>query len=69
MVCVIALSVICGVMVSVIALSVVDRGFKSRLDQTKKTIKKKGVASPLNTQRWLARNQDNVSEWGDMSIR
>jgi hypothetical protein len=30
------------------------------------------VASPLSTQHkekdWLAQNQDNVSEWDDMSI-
>jgi hypothetical protein len=52
----------------------VDRGFEPRLDQTKDykigicyfsanhaTLKRKG-------KDWLARNQDNVSEWGDMSI-
>jgi hypothetical protein len=52
----------------------VDRGFEPRLGQTKDytigicyfsanhaTLKRKG-------KDWLARNQDNVSEWGDMFI-
>ena len=43
-----------GVMVSVLASSVVDRGFEPRSGQTKDC---------------LAWNQDNVAEWGDMSIR
>ena len=56
---------------SVLALSVVNRGFKP------KTIKLIFVASPLSIQPtalrrkskdWLAWNLDNVSEWGDMSI-
>ena len=39
-----------------------------------KTMKLVFVASPLTpalrrkSKDWLARNQDNVSEWGDMSI-
>ena len=61
-------------MVSMLALSVVDRGFKLPLGQTK-TIKLVFVASPPHaslrrkSKDWLARNQDNVSEWGDMSFR
>ena len=43
-----------GVMVSVLASRAVDHGFKPRSGQTKD---------------WLARNQDNVSEWDDMPIR
>ena len=48
------------VMVSVLASSVVDRGFELRSSQTKDWEMSKGC---------LARNQDNVSEWGDTSIR
>jgi len=29
----------------------------------------KHAALRRNSKDWLARNQDNVSEWGDMSIR
>jgi hypothetical protein len=59
-------------MVSVLASSVVDHGFKSRSGQTedheigiccfsaKQTLKSK-------SKDWLAQNQNNVSEWSDMS--
>ena len=43
-----------GVMVSVVTWSVVDKGLECRLGQAKD---------------WLARNQDNVTGWGDMPIR
>ena len=43
-----------GGMVGVLALSAVDRVFEPRSGQTKD---------------WLARNQNNVSEWSDMSTR
>ena len=46
-------------MVSVLASSVVYRGFEPRSGQTK----------DLKIGIWLARNQAIVSEWGDMSIR
>ena len=62
-------------MVSVVASSAVDRGFVSRSVQTKDynigmcyffakqaTLRKKNKDC-------LARNQDNVSEWGDISMR
>ena len=57
-----------GVMVSVLVSSAVDRGFEPY---------KIGIccfsATPAELRRkskdWLARNKDNVSEWGDMSIR
>jgi hypothetical protein len=63
-----------GVLVSVIASSVVDREFELRSGQTKNY--KIGMCSfsdrPATLRRknkdWLARNQDNVFEWGDMSI-
>jgi hypothetical protein len=65
-----------AVMVSVLVPSAVDRGIEPRRVEPK-TIKLVFVASPQMTQHairkknkdWLARNQDNVSEWDDMSIR
>jgi hypothetical protein len=60
-------------MVNVVASSVVDRGFEPRSGQTQDyehsicffSTKK----AALRRKSWLARNQDHVSEWGDMSIR
>jgi hypothetical protein len=62
-------------MVSVLALSWIDHGFKFRSGQTKDY--KIGICCDSPTRAalrrkskdWLARNQDNVSEWGDMSVR
>ena len=51
--------------------SAVDRGFAPCLVKPM-TIKLVFVASPINTKyykHWLARNQNNVSEWSDMSTR
>jgi hypothetical protein len=54
------------------SLSVVDRGFEPRLGQSKAYkigicfFSAKHVA--LKSKNGWARNQDNVSEWGDMSI-
>jgi hypothetical protein len=65
---------ISGVMVSVLASSVVDRGFEPRSGQTKdyKTgiccFSAKHAALRSKSKDWLARNQNNVSEWSDMSI-
>ena len=64
-----------GVMVSVLASSVVDCGFKPRSGQTKEY--KIGIycfssthsALKRKSKDWLARNQNNVSEWSDMSPR
>jgi hypothetical protein len=59
----------------VLALSVVDRAFKPRSDQTKDykigicCSSAKHVALRRKSKDWLALNQNNVSEWGDMSIR
>ena len=60
-------------MVSVLASSEVDRGFEP--DRIKpKTVKlefcfsAKHATLRRKSKDWLARNQDNVSEWGDMSI-
>ena len=60
-------------MVSVFASSVVDRGFEPRSGQTKDY--KIGICcfsakhAPLRrkSKGWSARNQNNVSEWSDMS--
>ena len=62
-------------MVSVLASSAVDRGFESRSGQTKDY--EIGMccffAKPAELRRkgkdWWARNQNKVSEWGDMSTR
>ena len=52
-----------GIMVSVLASSAVDRGVKP------KTMKLVFVASSLSIKEkdWLVRDQNNVSEWSDMS--
>ena len=63
-----------GVMVRVFASSVVDRGFEPRSGQTKAyknsvcCFPAKHAALRRKSKDWLARNQDNMSEWGDMSI-
>ena len=60
--------------VMVIASSVVDLGFESRPDQTKNykidicCFSANHAAFRRKKKDWLARNQDNVSAWGDMSI-
>ena len=62
-----------GVMVSVLASSVVDRGFEPQSGQTKDykidiyCFSTKNAELRKKSKDWLARNQDNVSEWGDMS--
>ena len=64
-----------GVMVSVFALSAVDCEFVYRSGQTKDyeidmyCISGTNAALRRMSKDWLARNQDNVSEWRDMSIR
>jgi hypothetical protein len=61
-------------MVSMLALSALDRGFESRLEQTKDyeigicCFSAKDAALRSKSKDWFARNQNNVSEWGDMSI-
>jgi hypothetical protein len=62
-------------MVSVLASSVVDRGFEPRSGHIKDfdigicCFSDKQVALRRKIKDWLARNQDNVSEWGEISIR
>jgi hypothetical protein len=61
-------------MVSKHALNVVDCGFKHPLGQIKdytisiRCFFAKHAALRRKSKDWLARNQDNVSKWGDMSI-
>jgi hypothetical protein len=63
-----------GVMVSVLASIAVNRGFEPRSGQIKDyeigicCFSAKHAALKKKSKDWLARNQDNVSEWGDMSI-
>ena len=72
--CTCILNRIGGVMVSVLASSVVDRGFEPRSGQTKDykigicCFSAKHAALRRKSKGWLARNQDNVSEQGGMSI-
>ena len=61
-------------MVSVLATSALDRGLEPRSDQTKDYeigicyFSAKHAALRRKSKYWWARNQDNVSKWGDMSI-
>ena len=61
-------------MVNILALSVVDRGLKPWSGQSKDykisicCFSAKHIASRRKNKDRLAWNQDNVSEWGDMSI-
>ena len=62
-------------MVSVLASRAVDRGLESRSGQTKDyeigicCFSAKRTELRRKSKDWLARNQNNVSEWGNMSIR
>ena len=62
-----------GVMVRVLFSSAANRGFEHRSGQTKDyTISNccfsdKHATIGRKNKDWLARNQNNVSEWGDMS--
>ena len=64
-----------GIMLSVLASSAVDRGLETRWGQTKDykigicCFSAKHAALRRKSKDWLARNQNNVSERGDMSIR
>ena len=62
-----------GVMLSVLASCAVDRGFEPRSGQTKDykigicCFSTKHAALRGKSKDWFARNQDNVSEWNDIS--
>ena len=59
---------------SVLSSRVVDCGFEPRSGETKDykisicCFSAKHAALSRKGKDWLARNQDEVSEWGDMSI-
>jgi hypothetical protein len=61
-------------MVNVFTSSAVDRGFEPRSGQTKDNeigiccFSAKHAAVRRKSKDRLARNQDNVSEWGNMSV-
>ena len=71
----ISINCIDGVVISMLVSSAVDRGVEPRFDQTKYCkigiccFSAKHVAFRRKSEDELARNQDNVSKWGDMSIR
>ena len=62
-----------GVMVSVLTSSAIDRGLEHRSGQTKDykmgicCFSAKHAALRRKSKDWLARNQNNLSEWSDMS--
>ena len=62
-------------MVSVLASSAVDLGFEPRSGQTKDyeigicCFSAKHAALRKKSKDWSSRNQNNVSEWSDMSTR
>ena len=62
-----------GVMVNMLASNAVDRGFEPRSGQTKDfkiaicCFSSKHAALRRKSKDWLAQNQNNVSEWSDMS--
>jgi hypothetical protein len=64
-----------GIMVSVLALNVVDRGLELWSGQSKDYkigicyFSAKHAALRSKSKDRLAQNQDNVSEWNDMSTR
>jgi len=61
-----------GVILSVLASNPVDRGFEPRSGQTKDNkigiccFPAKHAALRRKVKDWLARNQNNVSEWSNM---
>ena len=63
-----------GVMVIMLSSSVVDRGFEPRSGQANNyeigicCFYAKYAALRRKSKAWMARNQDNVSKWGSMSI-
>jgi hypothetical protein len=64
-----------GVMVSVLASSAVHHGFDPRSGQTKDykigicCFSTKHATLRRKSKDWLAQNQNNVSEWSNMSTR
>ena len=64
-----------SVMVSVLASSVIGCGYKLRSCQTKEykigicCFSAKNAGLRRKSKDWLARNQNNVSEWSDISTQ
>ena len=64
-----------GILVSVLASSVVDRGFEPRSGQIKDykigiyCYSAKDAALKRKDKDWLIRDKDNLSKWGDLSTR
>jgi len=64
----------CAMVSLLLASSAIDRAFESRSDQTKDykngicCFSDKHAAIRRKSKDWLARNQNNVPEWSDMSI-
>ena len=64
-----------SVMVSVLASSAIDCGYEPRSCQTKEyrigicCFSAKNAALRRKSKDWLARNQNNVSEWSDISTQ
>ena len=69
------INLISGVMVSMLTSTRKDRGFEPRSGQTKDykidicCFSAKHAALRRKGKDWFARNQNNVSEWSDMSSR
>ena len=61
-------------MISVIASNAVDREFEPRSGRTKEykigicCLSAKHAALSRNSKDWLTRNQNNVSDWRDISV-
>jgi len=66
---------ICGVMIILLIFSEVNHGSKPQSGQTKDIkigiccFSVKHAALRRKSKDWLARSQNNVSEWSDMSTR
>jgi hypothetical protein len=64
-----------SVMVSVLASSAIDCGYEPRSGQTKEytigicCFSAKNVSLRRKSKDWLARNQNNVPQWNDISTR
>ena len=64
-----------SVMVSVLASSAIDCGYEPRSCQTKEykigicCFSAKNAALRRKSKDWLARNQNNVAEWSDISTQ
>ena len=57
---------ISGVMVNILAPGVIDRGFEPLSEIDICCFSAEHAVLRSKSEDWLARNLDNVSEWGDM---